>query len=448
MTEERPALLSRLRFWAPTPLQIIFSILFVFSIARYFVDGFALEMMGRSLSQGGDFGVYYVAGLMLRRGEDIYDWNLMHNVAQQELGADIGRSLGFWYPPPLAIAMAPMSLLPYRLAYRLWVLGEQVCLFTSLVLLARTSKALGKWGLPLLVAVAANMWPVYLAIMIGQVNMLILLVLCLALYLARENRFMAAGVVLGLGAMIKLSPALLVVFFLLQRRWRVATGAFLSVAALTVASVLIAGPQSIGSFFQASLGQAIPSQVDWQGNLSAAALIGRFLPPANYPLASAGVRWGLTSILLVALAALSLKQLATSGVRFSLLYGLWLAAMLLVSPITREDHLVWLIPAFWVACTAIVGAQNRFAGWLTAALGLIYTLAAFENLPLNRYSQWAFQTGWWIFSGEYLRADFFSDVRLVSLLGLSALLVILYRRYGRTEASTAPAARDALAEPS
>src|SRR4051794_9969961 len=42
-------------------LHVVIMLALVLSVARYIVDGFALELMGRSLSQGGDFKAYYMA---------------------------------------------------------------------------------------------------------------------------------------------------------------------------------------------------------------------------------------------------------------------------------------------------------------------------------------------------------------------------------------------------
>lgn len=59
---------------------------------------------------------------------------------------------------------------------------------------------------------------------------------------------------------------------------------------------------------------------------------------------------------------------------------------------------------------------------LAIVLGVNYALIAFENLALNRFGQWQFKWGWWIFDGDYLREYFYADVRLLALCALFCLI--------------------------
>ena len=54
-------------------LRVVMVFVLLLSTAHYLVDGVLLELAGRSLSGGGDFVAYYVAGAMLRHNENIYD---------------------------------------------------------------------------------------------------------------------------------------------------------------------------------------------------------------------------------------------------------------------------------------------------------------------------------------------------------------------------------------
>jgi len=413
----------------PAVLQVLLIVVLVFSLARYFVDGFALEMMGRSLSQGGDFKAYYLAGAMLRAGEDVYDLERSYEVAQHLFSAEVVGSAKYpyLYPPPLAIAMIPLSHLPFRWAYRLWVLGEQVFLIASLYLLAENLPSFGGYAWPFLIILAANMYPVYLSNDIGQVGMLILLVLSLAIHFARRGRFFWAGVVLGVGGMIKISPLLLLGFFALQRKWRALTGAILALVVLSAVSIGVAGPQVMFSFIQTNLGKSVPEQIGFYSNLSLAAFIHRlFSVPGGSPY-ELPVRWGFILTCLGLLVLLSHRQYPQTGQTFTVLFSLWITAMLLVSPITWEHHLVWLLPAFGFAVSALVDTQSRSSPWLFLWFALIYTVVAFENLPLNRFGQWQFQSGWWIFSGDYLRTNFVADLRLFAVAGFFVLLIVILR---------------------
>lgn len=168
-----------------------------------FCRGFCTRIPGRSITRGWDLQTYYIAGEMLRSGENIYDAESAREQAKQHPTIVVKNVAPYIYPPFLAIMMTPLSYLPFPWAYRLWALCQQIFLIAALYFLAKSLPELGGWSWPLLIILTANMWPVYQTIDIGQVNVLMLFILCLVLYIARTGRFFWARIVLGLGAMIR-----------------------------------------------------------------------------------------------------------------------------------------------------------------------------------------------------------------------------------------------------
>ena len=80
-----------------------------------------------------------------------------------------------------------------------------------------------------------------LSFQLGQPQILVSFLLMLCLYLLSCNNDLSAGVVLAFAAAIKLMPAILVVLFIMERRWR-ALGAFVVAGALLAGmSVIVAG---------------------------------------------------------------------------------------------------------------------------------------------------------------------------------------------------------------
>lgn len=146
---------------------MLVTIVLVFSITRYAVDGFALPIMGRSLSQGGDFQNYYIAAAMLHAGEDIYDRERALQLTLVHLSVTYPDISYYLYPPLLAIVLGPLSALPYPLAYKAWVIINQIFLAGTLLLLSKSLPMFQRWSLPILVILAGNMYPFYLSIDIG-----------------------------------------------------------------------------------------------------------------------------------------------------------------------------------------------------------------------------------------------------------------------------------------
>lgn len=214
MTKEHTPLINTERI-----LTIFIAVTLMFSITRYTVDGFALQMMGRSLSQGGDFQNYYIPSALFVAGKNMYDREEALKFAMSHPSVEYSYVSYYLYPPLLAIVLAPLSQLPFPTAYRVWVVLQQVFLVGTLLLLARSLPMFGRWSLPILTVLACNMYPFYLSNDMGQVNVLILLLVAAALDGAIRGRMFFAGVMIGIATMIKISPLLLIGLFVLQRRW-------------------------------------------------------------------------------------------------------------------------------------------------------------------------------------------------------------------------------------
>lgn len=426
---------------------ILVTLVLVFSITRYAVDGVALPIMGRSLSQGGDFQTYYIAAAMLRAGEDMYDHRRALQFTAAHSSVAYPEVQYYLYPPLLAIVLSPLSTLPYPLAYKVWVVINQIFLAGTLLLLSKSLPMFQRWSLPILVILAGNMYPFYLSIDIGQINILILLLITAAFASAFQQRMFLAGVMIGIAAMIKISPLLLIGLFVFQRQWKAIWGFAASLALLTVFTALVAEPQSLAGFIHVSLMNSIPIQVDWIDNASPAAFLHRLTGALNIAPLEPGLRWLATLIVLSVLGLCSLPQRSTNDPTFGLLFGLWVLGMHLLSPITWEHHLVWTLLVVAVTAGYLVHLNARRTMPLAIVLAISYMLIAFENLTLNRLGQWQFKRGWWFLSGDYLREYFFADVRLVALVilfGFIAALVFqsnrtLYRRRWFNLASVRPA---------
>lgn len=131
------------------------------------------------------------------------------------------------------LLFAPLSRLPYRAAYWLWV-GLNLACFAALVrfwLLPRDSNL---WG--------TVYFPAAASLIVGQDALMIAACLMAALLLSHRRRDFAAGLVL---ALCTAKPHLFLfvpVALAAHRRWRLIAGACLGTAALLAVSTVLAGP--------------------------------------------------------------------------------------------------------------------------------------------------------------------------------------------------------------
>lgn len=131
------------------------------------------------------------------------------------------------YLPFFTIFMLPWSFLPLPIAavaFSLLSLG----LFGVTVVMAENLLCDGVGARPraaLLVALGLALPYVHSCLVLGNVGLLLVFLVVTTWLLVERGREWEAGVALGLAALIKLLPGLLIVFFLLKRRWRVAGAA-------------------------------------------------------------------------------------------------------------------------------------------------------------------------------------------------------------------------------
>lgn len=169
-----------------------------------------VNVMGTFWLWPGDDLAYWIAGQRLMSGQPIY-----------ATGEIAFAPYAYHYPPPLAQVMAPLTLVVPAVAY--------VVIYRALALLATWDLA-GRAMIPMLALIA--FLPVAITLRVENVDI-----------------FMAIGIVLGLrrwpwlfsvGALVKVSPGLGIVYLALRRRWRDVFISGVVGGVITIVSVAIA----------------------------------------------------------------------------------------------------------------------------------------------------------------------------------------------------------------
>jgi hypothetical protein len=181
----------------------------------------------------GDFQVYYTSSLVVRHSADrrLYypqpgNQILMNNVpadtpwGRAAQGAGINGTMVFIYPPFAALLLQPLSLLKWQSALLLWrvvLVGVVLCSIYLCVRLTGRAYLWLKFGFA---AVAAlSFFPLTETLVEGQIDPLILLFWIAGIYLFESGRSFWSAFLFALGTLVKVSPAIVVVLFLLRRRW-------------------------------------------------------------------------------------------------------------------------------------------------------------------------------------------------------------------------------------
>lgn len=197
--------------------------------------GLGANMVRRAVKGSSDYpmGIDFTRGLVFE-GENVYETHSAGGTHTK-------------YPPFFFVFLAPVAALPFQVGAALWYL---LCLVLTGVgawwaVRAMQPPDTGPPGLgEVLLPIACTGLLVVTNLAIGQVNVLILALVCLGLFLASRRRATPSGLALGVAVALKLTPALLVAGFLWKRAWFVVAGALLAlVLCWGVLPAVVFGPE-------------------------------------------------------------------------------------------------------------------------------------------------------------------------------------------------------------
>lgn len=274
--------------------------------------------------------------------------------------------LPFTYPPFAAVVFYPLHLLPFAVVAFCWQIGTIAALYGVVRVSQRllgVAAGAGHRVAMLWTAIAIWTEPLRSTFDYGQVNVLLVLA---ALYAAYTTRWWLSGLLVGVAAGMKLTPAITGLYFLGVRRWGAAVFSAVVFAATVAVSWLIVGDET--RYYFTDLIRD-PNRVgpmcttfnqSWRGGVCRI-----FGHDTGYgPVVLAGI--AVTAVLAV-MAWRALNDDRLGRLLVVELFGL------LLSPISWTHHWVWLVPLMiWL----IHGPQSarrgaRILGWGWLALIIV-----------------------------------------------------------------------------
>lgn len=312
-----------------------------------------------------DLEIYLRAGQLALAGQSPYDPPELHVIG-----------VSFVYPPPTVPLFTALAASEPPLAYGLWLVGNlALYLFALLACYAALPGRPVRGALLALLTLGPGFAPFLEALVIGQINSLMLLGLALFVLGHRDRRLAWAGD-LGLAAviLIKLTPAALLLWPLVRGDWRrlvrVATGMLL----LALPALLCYGVTPWRDFARLlpALFAGVPRNPYNQA--LAAVLTALTLPGSLAEQAAAWLGRAFSLGMLVTWAALCWRRRSDRD-GAALAFGV--AALTVGSSLIWYHHLMFLtIPLAWLGLTAAQGSRRQLAALL--ALGLIQATRPIE----------------------------------------------------------------------
>ncbi|WP_433200740.1 glycosyltransferase 87 family protein [Nocardia sp. CA-107356] len=306
-----------------------------------------------------DLGVYQIAGNRVVDGVSVYDTPLL------------GHTRGVWefvYTPFAALLFVPLVDLHGELYTYVGAFGNFAMLTGSVwaalsMLGYRRDRRLVLLGPPI---AGLLMWcePVRETMAFGQINILLLLLVLADMALPDSSRW--KGVLTGIAAGIKLTPAFFVIYLLVTRRYRAAVTA-IGACAATVLIGFAALPKDSLTYWSGAF--VDPTRVGVPENPRNESLRGLLARTIGVDGAHQ-LLWLVAASAIAAVCLLLARRLSLTGRELPavVLCGLTTTA---VSPYSWVHHWVWLAPLLvYLADLAL----RR--GGVAAPLGLLVALAA------------------------------------------------------------------------
>ncbi|CAJ1495160.1 mannosyltransferase [[Mycobacterium] kokjensenii] len=278
--------------------------------------------------------------------------------------------LPFTYPPFAAVVFYPLHFLPFGLVALGWQLGTVVALYGVVRLCQRLIGMAATEGRRIaMLWTAIGIWtePLRSTFDYGQINVILVLGVLYAVY---SRRWWISGLLVGLAAGMKLTPAIAGVYLAGARRWAAALFSFVVFVGTIAVSVWVTGDQA-RRYFTELLGDAhrvgpigTSFNQSWRGGISR--ILGYdagYGPPVLIAIV-------VTAVVAVfawrALNSVHGKPDPLGSLLIVELFGL------LASPISWTHHWAWVVPLMiWLLhgpCSDLPGARLLGWGWLAVTL--------------------------------------------------------------------------------
>lgn len=384
---ELPSMVERARYWYRSPYLLVGA--WIVSIAVLAV--WSAYLVRAAPDAFVDLNVYRLGVRGWAHGIDIYG----------PLPKAAGFSLPYVYPPISVLVLGPLGMVSWPHAIIATITVSQGLMGIALYLtVLRIWPGGGRRGALLATAVllpaSLLLEPVAGNLAFGQVNtalMALVVIDCLAVRLPFPR-----GILIGIAAAIKLTPLVLLLYFLVRKEYRSAIWTIVTAAALSVVGFLVSWTDSLHYWFGSSGGARAISASAYFTNQTIDGMLTRWALP--HPVQTAV--WVLLSLALTAFAAVGIRRATHMG-DTALAVMIVGALGLIVSPTSWSYHWVYVAPALVVLAgrTWRNRATTAGLGWgvATALVAITFWDAPFSTLPHSNGQEmhWTF---WQWFPGN------------------------------------------------
>jgi alpha-1,2-mannosyltransferase len=340
--------------------------------------------------------------MAFRHGQSPYDFPAMASqapVIQQPI-------FPFLYPPPSLVPLSPLALVSYRAAKWAVVAANHLLVpLLAYLLVFRLSRFPNPAFALFICAFLLLSFPVTQTIVHDQVNIAVTVLICLCWLGVRRHDAWWPGIPLALAVLLKQSPVILIALLALERRWRALFATLTAVVVALVISVVTVSGEAWTEWLEVIrpslvygktpvflFSPACPYNQSLNGMVSRLFLAPNCTPTELIvPAAGRTMAYALAlGIVGLSFAGIRALRRCPSEIRINRGFALLLPAMFLVSPLSWEHHLVFVLPSVVIALNIVVNRSRSFItlSCLLAVCILGIALPLPIDHPFLRHDPW------------------------------------------------------------
>ena len=283
------------------------------------------------------------------------------------------------YPPISEIFFLPFALLSHQVALVLFTYISFASIIGSVFLSLKIAAKKVPWHYFLLfIGLSFASFPIRFSLGMGQINMIVLFLLLLAVYFETRSvkNSPAAGLSLGMAIALKPIFAFFLLLFALKKSWKLIFTSTLTVAILIVVTLVFWSPQIWISWYQSAIFPLTSFTAPYlyvYPNQGAFGFISRLITDMNVKIILSRA----VTVILVPLAA----YIALKKKEYNLGLSFFIITLLIFDITSWQHHFVWLMFPFVVLFVNILKSKSAE---LLGLLILSYLLVSWniENYTL------------------------------------------------------------------
>jgi alpha-1,2-mannosyltransferase len=380
-----------------------------------------------------DLKVYRDGGISFMKDLPLYTTRFPRPLA--------GPNLPFTYPPFAAVLFSVLGFVGYYLAAVLMVAIGFSALTWTLYLVLRNRA--GARFLPeptpcvlvRLTLAALVLEPISSTFLHGQINLL-LMGLVATDALGPKTR-LPRGVLAGIAAAIKLTPAVFLLYFVARRQWKTASNMAAAFVGATSLSFLLAPRDSKAYWTETVFDPTRIGDLGYAANQSLRGGLHRLggLPGLAMSMKTEEHVWLALSMAVIGLAYLGARRAVGRQDPVAAL-AVVAACQLLISPVSWSHHWVWIAPMLLPFAIQVVRGRERLKIAGLALLTVVFLMGPLLLFPVDHGLE--MHWGWW--------ENLIGDSYLLITLGFVVWSALPRRTKAEPAAAELPAARAETAD--